>query len=111
MCLRGNCRVKGRKCMWQHNQDIIENDLKSIQVLLTDKGISPIKKLILIKNLAAKHIANRNRQQKEMLLEKIGLLCDTSVMSISKDEVNDLREWIEENEVIDIDFTSSLNNP
>ena len=97
--------------MWQHNQEIIENDLKSIQVLLTDKGISPIKKMILIKNLAAKHITNRNRQQKETLLEKIGRMCDTSVMSISKDEVNDLSEWIEENEGIDIDFTLSLNNP
>jgi len=96
--------------MWQYNKEIIENDLKSVHLLLEDKGITPIKKMILLKNLAAKHIPKRNIEEKSFLVEKLAKLCDTTIMLISQDEIDDILNWVSENEEIDENFTTIMNS-
>jgi len=65
-CSRPSCQVRGRKCLWLLNDEMVANGLKSAQTLLNDKGILPIKKLILLKNLSTKLIPQRSLESRPL---------------------------------------------
>jgi hypothetical protein len=94
--------------MRQLNEELVANGLKSAQVLLQDKGISPIKKLILVKNLATKLIPQRSLEHRHSLKEKLALLCDTNLVAVTEEEEIDLMAWVDENAEMNLHFSSTL---
>ena len=87
---------------------MVSTGLKSAQTLLNDKGIAPIKKLILLKNLCTKLIPQRSLEARRALIDKLTKLCDTSVIELTEEEELDLIAWVDENDEMNQHFASAV---
>ena len=90
--------------MWLVNNEQVVQGVNSARLLLSDSGLSPIKKMVLLKNLTTKLIPKSSLEERSLILEKVSKLCDTDIMDITQLEIDDLIAWMQENEELDESF-------